>query len=132
MANPKNDPLSSISEEKQKITERLAELERQEAELFAEQAQEVVDKLIACAMYVSPEQARAIMKAIAPQPRPDTRHRLSTPRRQVAPKYWLPHSGETWTGRGRTPKAFVAWEGSAAYSEWKAGHPDEKFPAFPG
>jgi len=53
-------------------------------------------------------------------------------KKEVAPKYWLPHSGETWTGRGRTPRAFAAWEGTAAYKEWKANHPDEKFPKFPG
>ncbi|HLL17473.1 MAG TPA: H-NS family nucleoid-associated regulatory protein, partial [Rubrivivax sp.] len=52
--------------------------------------------------------------------------------KEVAPKYWLPHSQETWTGRGRPPKAFTAWEGTAAYREWKAAHPQEKFPKFPG
>jgi len=46
----------------------------------------------------------------------------------VKPKYELPHTGETWSGRGRTPKAFAAWEGSASYKEWKAKNPDLKFP----
>ena len=32
---------------------------------------------------------------------------------EVQPKYWLPHSGETWSGRGRPPRAFTAWEGTA-------------------
>lgn len=52
--------------------------------------------------------------------------------KEVAPKYWLPHTQETWTGRGRPPRAFTAWEGTAAYKEWKAKHPNEKFPKFPG
>ncbi|WP_022970976.1 H-NS family nucleoid-associated regulatory protein, partial [Xanthomonas maliensis] len=51
---------------------------------------------------------------------------------EVAPKYWLPHSGETWTGRGRTPRAFKAWEGTSSYKEWKAKHPDKRFPLYPG
>lgn len=53
-------------------------------------------------------------------------------KKEVAPKYWLPHTGETWSGRGRTPRAFAAWEGTSAYTTWKASHPNEKFPAFPG
>lgn len=122
--------LSSIAEEKQKIADRLAELERQEAELQAEHAQAAVDALIAVARYITPKQAQTVMAALG-KARPGTGRRRSGDG-AVAPKYWLPHSGETWTGRGRTPKAFAAWEGTAAYNEWKASHPDEKFPAFPG
>ena len=122
--------LSSIAEEKQKIADRLAELDKQEAELQAEQAQSAVDALIAVARYVTPKQAQAIMAAIGQARRPTAKRHPANG--TVAPKYWLPHSGETWTGRGRTPKAFAAWEGTAAHNEWKAGHPNERFPAFPG
>ncbi|OOX15664.1 histone-like nucleoid-structuring protein [Xanthomonas campestris pv. azadirachtae] len=58
--------------------------------------------------------------------------KAASTRKEVVPKYWLPHTQETWSGRGRTPHAFAAYEGSAAYEEWKAKHPDEKFPKFPG
>ncbi|WP_425478049.1 H-NS family nucleoid-associated regulatory protein, partial [Xanthomonas cucurbitae] len=43
----------------------------------------------------------------------------------MAPKYWLPHTHETWIGRGRPPRALKAWEGTPAYKQWEASHPDE-------
>lgn len=54
------------------------------------------------------------------------------PREDLPPRFWLPYSGETWTGRGRPPKAFIAWEGTVAHTEWKKHHPDERFPTYPG
>lgn len=53
-------------------------------------------------------------------------------RPEQPPRYWLPHSQETWSGRGRVPQSFLAWEGTVAHTEWKKHHPDERFPAFPG
>lgn len=53
-----------------------------------------------------------------------------TGRQQVKPKYQLPHNGQTWSGRGRPPKAFVDWEGTVAFKEWKARNPQLKFPLF--
>lgn len=50
----------------------------------------------------------------------------------LPPRFWLPYSGETWSGRGRPPKAFLAWEGTVAHTEWKKRHPDERFPKYPG
>lgn len=49
----------------------------------------------------------------------------------VAPKYRLP-SGETWTGRGLSPKAFSAWAKSAAGKAWAKANPDAKFPPADG
>jgi DNA-binding protein H-NS len=49
----------------------------------------------------------------------------------VAPKYRLP-SGETWTGRGLSPKAFSAWAKSAAGKAWAKANPDAKFPPAEG
>jgi len=51
--------------------------------------------------------------------------------RAVAPKYRLP-TGETWTGRGLSPKAFSAWAKSAAGKAWAKAHPDAKFPPADG
>lgn len=47
---------------------------------------------------------------------------------KVAPKYRLP-SGETWTGRGLTPKVFTAWAKSAEGKAWSAANVGEKYPA---
>ena len=49
----------------------------------------------------------------------------------VAPKYRLP-TGETWTGRGLSPKAFSAWAKSAAGKAWAKANPDVKFPPAGG
>ncbi|HDS1579878.1 TPA: H-NS histone family protein [Stenotrophomonas maltophilia] len=44
-----------------------------------------------------------------------------------APKYRLP-TGETWSGRGHTPRTFVAWASGAEGKAWLKSHPGEKFP----
>lgn len=50
---------------------------------------------------------------------------------KVAPKYQLP-TGETWTGRGLTPKAFSSWLGSSEGKAWGKANPDGKFPLAGG
>ncbi|BAV99423.1 MULTISPECIES: H-NS family nucleoid-associated regulatory protein [Pseudomonadota] len=49
----------------------------------------------------------------------------------VAPKYQLP-TGQTWSGRGRTPVAFAAWEKGAEGKAWRKANGDAKFPAASG
>lgn len=49
----------------------------------------------------------------------------------VAPKYQLP-SGETWSGRGRTPVLFAAWERGAEGKAWRKANDGAKFPAASG
>ena len=49
----------------------------------------------------------------------------------VAPKYRLP-TGETWTGRGLSPKAFTAWAKSGDGRAWIKSHPETKFPPAEG
>jgi DNA-binding protein H-NS len=48
------------------------------------------------------------------------------------PRYWLYFSGQTWSGHGPVPPAFLAWEGTVAHTEWKRRHPEERFPRYPG
>lgn len=50
---------------------------------------------------------------------------------RVAPKYRLP-TGETWTGRGRTPVAFAAWEKGAEGKAWRKTNEGGRFPAIDG
>ncbi|TBV69782.1 H-NS family nucleoid-associated regulatory protein [Pseudoxanthomonas winnipegensis] len=50
---------------------------------------------------------------------------------KVAAKYQLT-TGETWTGRGRTPLAFVAWAKSAEGKAWRKANPDQQWPPAPG
>ncbi|CTP89683.1 virulence regulator [Xanthomonas translucens pv. poae] len=126
--------LDSITSAKAKLEEELRKLEEQEAQLRQDQATEafteVVKLLGEFSDYFNSKQRSEIAGFVingAAKPN----KALST-RKEVAPKYWLPHTQETWSGRGRTPLAFKAWEGSPAYNEWRAKHPDEKFPKYPG
>lgn len=83
----------------------------------------------------SPEQQRRIRAAVenagsaSPTPRAKP---AKIPREALPPRFWLPHSGATWSGRGRIPGAFLAWEGTVAHTEWKKTHPDQRFPSYPG
>ena len=85
---------------------------------------------------LSPEQQRRIQALIArPGATPVAKaspKAAKAARPEQPPRYWLPHSQETWSGRGRVPQSFLAWEGTVAHTEWKKHHPDERFPAFPG
>lgn len=128
--------LDAIAEAKAKLAEELRKLEEQEAGLRQQQATDAFAQVIALlhdyGTHFSAKQKAEIAAVIGEEKPKAKKAATGDARREVAPKYWLPHSHETWTGRGRTPKAFAAWEGTAAYKEWKAKHPDEKFPAFPG
>lgn len=128
--------LDTIASAKAKLAEELRKLEEQESQLRQQQATDAFAQVIAVLHDFGPHfsaRQKAEIAAVIGEDKPKARKAAGTDaRREVAPKYWLPHSGETWTGRGRTPKAFAAWEGTAAYKEWKAKHPSEKFPAFPG
>lgn len=52
-------------------------------------------------------------------------------RAKVAPKFRLP-TGEPWTGRGRPPVAFVAWEHSAEGKAWSRANDGARFPPATG
>lgn len=127
--------LDAIAEAKSKLAAELRKLEEQEAELRQHQATDAFTQVMKLlhdfGQHFSTKQ-KAEIAAVIGEGKPRKAAATGDARREVAPKYWLPHSGETWTGRGRTPKAFAAWEGTAAYKEWKSKHPDQKFPAFPG
>lgn len=88
----------------------------------------------------SPAQQRRIREAIGVSARPKAPKQAKAPKvpkvpkpqkEALAPRFWLPFSGETWSGRGRPPAAFLAWEGTVAHTEWKKHHPGERFPAYP-
>ena len=126
--------LDSIASAKAKLEEELRKLQDQEAQLRQQQSAdafaEVASLLSSYGEHFTAKQKAELVAALGAG-RPVQPKKAKTGK-EVAAKYWLPHSGETWTGRGRAPKAFAAWEGTAAYREWKAAHPQEKFPKFPG
>jgi len=132
MSNKPTD-LGSIAEAKAKLTEELRKLEKQEVELRQQQASKAYERVMGLlqefATHFSAKQKADIAGLVASDATP---RKTAAAKQEVQPKYWLPHTGETWSGRGRPPRAFSAWEGTAAYKEWKANHPSEKFPKYPG
>jgi DNA-binding protein H-NS len=129
--------LESIISAKAKIEEELRKLEEQEAALRQEQAASAVAEITSLLSqyidYFTPKQKAELVVAIgASTPGRGPKAASTQAKKEVAPKYWLPHTHETWSGRGRPPRAFTAWQGTAAYNQWKASHPDEKFPKYPG
>lgn len=126
--------LDSIATARAKLEEELRKLEQQESQLRQQQATdafaEVVSLLDQYGQHFSAKQKAEIVTAVSVSGPAKAKKEAGT--KEVAPKYWLPHTHETWSGRGRPPRSFTAWEGTAAYKEWKARHPDEKFPKFPG
>ncbi|NJB77394.1 H-NS histone family protein [Xanthomonas arboricola] len=129
--------LDSIAAAKAKLAEEIKKLEEQEASLLEEEAsnafQQVSDLLSRFGQHFTAKQKADLAAQLGASAVGSVRSKkASGTRKEVAPKYWLPHTQETWSGRGRAPRAFAAYEGSAAYKEWKAKHPDEKFPKYPG
>ena len=87
------------------------------------------------AKVLSPAQRRQVAKLIgetlddkpARAPKAAPASRKGRKLGKVAPKYRLP-TGETWAGRGLTPKAFAAWAKSAEGKAWAQANPGSKFP----
>jgi DNA-binding protein H-NS len=129
--------LDSIASAKAKLADELKKLEEQEATLLVEEASsaflQVSELLSRFGQHFTAKQKADIAAQAGGSNAASVRpKKVDGPKKQVAPKYWLPHTHETWSGRGRTPRNFAAWEGTAAYKDWKSKHPDEKFPKFPG
>ncbi|MET1024327.1 MAG: H-NS family nucleoid-associated regulatory protein [Pseudoxanthomonas sp.] len=127
--------LADIAEAKAKLAEQLRQLEERETELLGQQSTEAFEQIVSLLKSFSDQfnsRQKAEIAGFVVSGAKASKPAASGPKKEVAAKYWLPHSGETWTGRGRPPRAFAAWEGTAAYTDWKKNHPDEKFPKFPG
>lgn len=91
------------------------------------------------AKVLTPAQRRQVTKIIGETVEAPSRRTATTPKGplkgrklgSVAPKYRLP-TGETWTGRGLSPKVFTAWAKSAEGRAWAKANPGIKFPAASG
>lgn len=126
--------LESIASAKAKLSDEIRQLEEQEAQLLKEQASNAFSQIIRALQTFGANfdaRQRAEISALVTSG-PRVAKRAANKGSDSAPKYWLPHSGETWSGRGRPPRAFTAWEGTVAHREWKANHPNEKWPKYPG
>lgn len=126
--------LDSIASAKAKLADEIRALEQQEAALRKEQATDAFTQVMSLlhlfGQHFDSAQKAQIASQVATEPKAPKR--AAAAKAELPPKYWLPHNGETWSGRGRPPRSFTAWEGTVAHREWKAKHPKEKFPKFPG
>lgn len=126
--------LDSIASAKAKLADEIRVLEQQEAALRKEQAADAFTQVMSLLHlfgqhFDSAQKAEIAAQVVAGAKAPK---RTAVAKAELPPKYWLPHTGETWSGRGRPPRSFTAWEGTVSHKEWKVRHPKEKFPKFPG
>jgi DNA-binding protein H-NS len=125
----------------QSINAEIKQLEAQRK--LVEKRDDEVPKALAVlqkfAKVLSPAQRRQVAKLIgetlddklARAPKAAPASRKGRKLGKVAPKYRLP-TGETWAGRGLTPKAFAAWAKSAEGKAWAQANPGSKFPSADG
>lgn len=129
-----NSTLDSITTKKAQLTEELRKLEQQEVALRKDQTSDAFAKVMALlsffAQHFNAKQKADIAAQVVSEPRAPKKK--AGAKDELLPKYWLPHTQETWSGRGRPPRSFKAWEGTVSHREWKARHPKEKYPKFPG
>lgn len=129
-----NSTLDSIATKKAQLTEELRQLEQQEDALRKDQTSDafaqVIGLLNSFSQNFDSKQKAEIAAQVVSEAR--TPKKKTRAKEELPPKYWLPHTQETWSGRGRPPRSFKIWEGSASHREWKAKHPNEKYPKFPG
>lgn len=129
-----NSTLDSITTKKAQLTEELRKLEQQEVALRKDQTSDafaqVIGLLNSFSRNFDAKQKAQIAAHVASEARAPKKKKGA--KEDLPPKYWLPHTQETWSGRGRPPRSFKIWEGSASHRDWKAKHPDEKYPKFPG
>ena len=129
-----NPTLDTIAAAKARLTEELRQLEQQEDQLRKDQTSDAFTQVISLLHlfgqnFDSKQKAEIAGHVISGSRAAKKNTRV---KEDLPPKYWLPHTQETWSGRGRPPRSFKAWEGTASHREWKAKHPNEKYPKFPG
>lgn len=125
--------LDSVLSAKAKLEEELRNLQEQETALRRQATEDAFSEVMRllgqfCPQFTSKQKAEIV--AAAGEKAPVKAKKTAAV--EVVPKYWLPHTGETWSGRGRPPRAFAAYEGSAAHKDWKAKNPNDRFPKYPG
>lgn len=130
--SPTSAKLNSIAKAKEKLLQELQALEEQEKSEKVNEANAAHRQIIALLDQFAPlfnaKQRNELLVFFSPPAKSGPGAKSG--RQDVKPKYQLPHTGQTWSGRGRTPKAFADWEGTVAFSEWKARHPSLKFPLY--
>ncbi|WP_099562354.1 H-NS family nucleoid-associated regulatory protein [Stenotrophomonas maltophilia] len=124
----KKSNLSAIAAQKQKLLEELKKLEQQEHDERKSEAESAYTNIIGLLEEFGPffelKQRNEIVRQAGGSKKITSNN---TARAEVLPKFQLP-SGETWTGRGRTPTAFVAWAESEKGKKWIEANPDQKWP----
>ena len=102
--------LDSIATAKAKLEEELRKLEEQESQLRQQQAAdafaEVLNLLGQYGQHFSAKQKAELVAAVGSSGPAKAKKEPGT--KEVAPKYWLPHTQETWSGRGKQPRWLAA------------------------
>lgn len=107
-------PRESYATLQAKIEKEISKLQKKAEALQTKRRKPVIASIVSSMREynITPEEIAAAFSGAAKTPRA-TSSRKATPnaaKRQVAPKYRHPQSGETWSGRGKAPRWLAAEE----------------------
>ncbi len=128
--------LDNLAAQKKKLLEELQKIEAQEKQELQAEAESahanIVSLLSDFADYFDARQKNEIARFVGGASRPGRKAGSSNAsagtRGPVAAKFKLP-SGDSWSGRGRTPTTFAEWEKSGEAKKWRDANPGQKWPA---
>lgn len=98
-----------------KIEKEIGRLQKKAEALHTKRRKPVIASIVASMREysITPEEITAVFSTAAKPPRVVSNRKVAAApavKRQVAPKYRDPKSGETWSGRGKAPRWLAAEE----------------------
>ncbi|CAM3786900.1 H-NS family nucleoid-associated regulatory protein [Bordetella tumulicola] len=98
-----------------KIEKEISKLQKKAEALQTKRRKPVIASIVASMREynITPEEITAAFSGSTRTPRATTPRKSTAqaaPKRQVAPKYRHPQTGETWSGRGKAPRWLAAEE----------------------
>lgn len=97
-----------------KIEKEISKLQKKAEALHTKRRKPIIASIVASMREysITPEEVATAFSGAAKAPRAAAGRKAASPavKRQVAPKYRHPSSGETWSGRGKAPRWLAAEE----------------------
>lgn len=108
-------PRESYATLQAKIEKEISKLQKKAEALQTKRRKPVIASIVSSMREynITPEEIAAAFSGAAKPPRTSSSRKAAAPagaKRQVAPKYRHPQSGETWSGRGKAPRWLAAEE----------------------
>ncbi|MCD0505343.1 H-NS family nucleoid-associated regulatory protein [Bordetella petrii] len=105
-------PRENYSALQAKIEKEITKLQKKAEALQTKRRKPVIASIVSSMREynITPEEIAAAHGGAAKAPRAATPRKSPAVKRQVAPKYRHPKTGETWSGRGKAPRWLTAEE----------------------